>query len=41
MVSKFSCRAWVVWRVLEHDLHHSDEISLTLGILGLQAGFTS
>jgi uncharacterized damage-inducible protein DinB len=34
-------RAWVVWHVLEHDLHHSGEVSLTLGIHGLQAGFTS
>jgi uncharacterized damage-inducible protein DinB len=34
-------RAWIVWHVLEHDLHHGGEISLTLGIHGLQAGFTS
>jgi uncharacterized damage-inducible protein DinB len=34
-------RAWVVWHVLEHDLHHGGEISLTLGMHGLQAGFTS
>jgi uncharacterized damage-inducible protein DinB len=34
-------RAWVVWHVLEHDLHHGGELSLTLGIHGLQAGFTS
>ncbi len=34
-------RAWVVWHVLEHDLHHGGEISLTLGMRGLQAGFTS
>lgn len=32
-------RAWVVWHVLEHDLHHSGEISLTLGMHGLPAGF--
>jgi uncharacterized damage-inducible protein DinB len=30
-------RSWVVWHVLEHDLHHGGEISLTLGIHGLQA----
>jgi uncharacterized damage-inducible protein DinB len=30
-------RAWVVWHVLEHDLHHGGEISLTLGMHGLQA----
>ncbi len=34
-------RAWVVWHVLEHDLHHGGELSLTLGIHGLDAGFTS
>ncbi len=34
-------RAWVVWHVLEHDLHHGGEISLTLGMHGLQSGFTS
>ncbi|MFN8471678.1 MAG: DinB family protein [Anaerolineae bacterium] len=28
-------RAWVVWHVLEHDLHHGGEISLTLGAHGL------
>lgn len=30
-------RSWVVWHVLEHDLHHGGEISLTLGMHGLQA----
>lgn len=30
-------RSWVVWHILEHDLHHGGEISLTLGIHGLQA----
>ena len=30
-------RRWVVWHVLEHDLHHGGEISLTLGIHGLPA----
>jgi uncharacterized damage-inducible protein DinB len=34
-------RAWVVWHVLEHDLHHGGEVSHTLGMYGLQAGFTS
>ncbi len=34
-------RAWVVWHVLEHDLHHGGEISLTLGIHGLKSEFTS
>jgi uncharacterized damage-inducible protein DinB len=32
-------RAWVVWHVLEHDLHHGGEISLTLGMHGLPADF--
>ena len=30
-------RAWVVWHVLEHDLHHGGELSLTLGMYGLAA----
>ncbi len=30
-------RSWVVWHVLEHDLQHGGEISLTLGIHGLDA----
>jgi uncharacterized damage-inducible protein DinB len=30
-------RAWVVWHLLEHDLHHGGEVSLTLGMHGLQA----
>jgi uncharacterized damage-inducible protein DinB len=30
-------RSWVVWHVLEHDLIHGGEISLTLGMHGLQA----
>ncbi len=32
-------RAWVVWHVLEHDLHHGGELSLTLGMHGLPAEF--
>jgi uncharacterized damage-inducible protein DinB len=28
-------RGWVVWHVLEHDLHHGGEVSLTLGMHGL------
>ena len=30
-------RAWVIWHLLEHDLHHGGELSLTLGAHGLQA----
>ena len=33
-------RAWVVWHVLEHDLHHGGELSLTLGMHGIHAEFT-
>lgn len=32
-------RAWVAWHVIEHDLHHGGELSLTLGIHGLPAQF--
>jgi uncharacterized damage-inducible protein DinB len=32
-------RAWVVWHVLEHDLHHGGEMSLTLGMHGLMSDF--
>jgi uncharacterized damage-inducible protein DinB len=27
-------RKWIVWHVLEHDLHHGGELSLTLGAHG-------
>jgi uncharacterized damage-inducible protein DinB len=30
-------RAWVIWHLIEHDLHHGGEISLTLGMHGLHA----
>ncbi|HEX8230822.1 MAG TPA: DinB family protein [Chloroflexia bacterium] len=30
-------RSWVTWHILEHDLHHGGEISITLGMYGLQA----
>jgi uncharacterized damage-inducible protein DinB len=29
-------RSWVVYHVLEHDLHHGGELSLLLGMHGLQ-----
>ena len=32
-------RAWVVWHVMEHDLHHGGELSLTFGIHNLSADF--
>ncbi|HLY32383.1 MAG TPA: DinB family protein [Ktedonobacterales bacterium] len=30
-------RKWIIWHVVEHDLHHGGEISLTLGMHGLRA----
>lgn len=30
-------RAWVIWHLIEHDLHHGGEIALTLGLHGLAA----
>lgn len=30
-------RSWVIYHVLEHDLHHGGEVSLLLGMNGLQA----
>ena len=30
-------RQWVIWHLIEHDLHHGGEISLTLGMHGLAA----
>ncbi len=30
-------RSWVVWHIIEHDLHHGGEVSLTMGAHGLQA----
>jgi uncharacterized damage-inducible protein DinB len=28
-------RGWVVWHLLEHDLHHGGELGLTLGVHGI------
>ncbi|HEX4716084.1 MAG TPA: DinB family protein [Ktedonobacteraceae bacterium] len=28
-------RQWIIWHVIEHDLHHGGEISLILGTHGL------
>ncbi len=28
-------RQWVIWHLIEHDVHHGGEISLTLGMHGL------
>jgi len=30
-------RQWVVWHLIEHDLHHGGEVSLMLGMQGLAA----
>ena len=30
-------RRWVVWHLLEHDLHHGGEVSFSLGVHGLPA----
>jgi len=30
-------RQWVIWHVIEHDLHHGGEVSITLGMHGLTA----
>ena len=32
-------RAWILYHVMEHDLHHGGELSLTLGVHGLKADF--
>lgn len=30
-------RQWVIWHLIEHDLHHGGELSFTLGMHGLPA----
>ena len=30
-------RGWVIWHVIEHDLHHGGEIAYSLGMHGLRA----
>jgi uncharacterized damage-inducible protein DinB len=30
-------RGWVIWHVLEHDLHHGGELAYSLGMHGLEA----
>jgi uncharacterized damage-inducible protein DinB len=30
-------RGWIIWHVVEHDLHHGGELSLTLGMHGVPA----
>ena len=36
-VSPGRSRQWIIWGVLEHDIHHGSEISTTLGVHGLPA----
>ena len=31
-----STRQWIIWHVLEHEIHHGGELSLALGGYGLQ-----
>ena len=28
---------WIVWHVLEHEIHHRGEIFLMLGLMGMEA----
>lgn len=30
-------RQWTIWRILSHDIHHGGELSLMLGIQGIEA----
>lgn len=30
-------REWVIWHLIEHDVHHGGELSFTLGMNGLKA----
>lgn len=30
-------RQWIIWHVIEHDLHHGGELSFALGAAGLEA----
>lgn len=32
-------RAWILYHLMEHDLHHGGELSLTLGMHGLKSDF--
>ena len=33
-------RQWIVWHVLEHEIHHGGELSLALGIYGVEGFYT-
>lgn len=30
-------RAWIIWHLIEHDLHHGGEMAITMGMHGLKA----
>jgi uncharacterized damage-inducible protein DinB len=32
-------RAWIIYHIFEHDLHHGGELSLTLGMNNIPADF--
>jgi len=32
-------RAWIIWHIMEHDLHHGGELALTLGMHELHSSF--
>ena len=34
-------RQWILWHVLEHEIHHGGELSLALGNLGLEGAYGS
>jgi len=34
-------RQWIVWHVIEHEIHHGGELSLALGNHGLDSFYTS
>jgi uncharacterized damage-inducible protein DinB len=33
-------RQWIVWHVLEHEIHHGGELSLALGTYGIESFYT-
>jgi uncharacterized damage-inducible protein DinB len=33
-------RQWIVWHVMEHEIHHGGELSLTLGTYGVDSFYT-
>jgi uncharacterized damage-inducible protein DinB len=33
-------RQWIIWHVLEHEIHHGGELSLALGTYGLEDFYT-